>query len=66
MGLKSVATIRTDIDRSPHDVWAVLGDIGGLSKWMLGVETSTVIEDEQVCELPDGTDKAGREGVLAR
>lgn len=42
-----MATIRTDvyIDRTPDDVWSVVGDIGGLSEWMPGVETSSLVEN---------------------
>jgi carbon monoxide dehydrogenase subunit G len=64
---QTMATIRTDvyIDRSPDDVWSVVGDIGGLSKWMPGVETSSLVGDERVCEFPDGTAKLV-ERVLSR
>lgn len=52
-----MATIRTDvyIDRPPDHVWSVVGDIGGLSAWMPGVEKSSLVGDERVCELPDGS-----------
>jgi mxaD protein len=35
----------TDIARSADDVWAVVGDFGGLAGWMPGIETCTVEGD---------------------
>jgi len=52
-----MTTIRADvhIDRTAEDVWNVVGDIGGLSRWMPGLEGSFLAGDERVCELPDGS-----------
>ncbi len=52
-----MTTIRADvyIDRTPDEVWSVVGDIGGLSAWMPGVEASSLVGDERVCEFPNGS-----------
>jgi carbon monoxide dehydrogenase subunit G len=52
-----MATIRADsyIDCSPDEVWSVVGDIGGLSTWMPGVQASALVRDQRVCELSVGS-----------
>src|SRR3546814_11981901 len=33
------------IDRTPDDVWAAIGDFGGIASWMPGIESFTVEDD---------------------
>jgi carbon monoxide dehydrogenase subunit G len=51
-----VATIRADvaIDRTPGEVWDVVVDIGGLWRWMPGVDEASVVGDERVCVIGGG------------
>jgi mxaD protein len=39
------AEVRVTIDRSPDDVWALVGDFGGIAGWMPGVESCEVDGD---------------------
>jgi carbon monoxide dehydrogenase subunit G len=40
-----------DIARSADDVWAVVGDFGGLAKWMPGIESCTLDGDVRMLEM---------------
>ena len=31
---------RIDINRSPEDVWAVVGDVGAISSWLPAIDQS--------------------------
>lgn len=42
------------IDRTPDEVWAVVGDIGGLSRWMPGIDAISLEGDSRVCEVGGG------------
>src|SRR3546814_15296642 len=33
------------IDRTPDDVWAAIGDFGGIASWMHGIDSCTVEDD---------------------
>src|SRR3546814_6521667 len=33
------------IDRTPDDVWAAIGDFGGIASWMPGIDSCTVEDD---------------------
>jgi len=39
------ATVETTIDRPADAVWSVVGDFGGLDRWMPGVESCTLDGD---------------------
>lgn len=39
-----------DIDASADDVWAVIGDFGGIGDWMPGIESCRVEGDDRILE----------------
>jgi carbon monoxide dehydrogenase subunit G len=39
-----------DIDRSPEDVWAVIGDFGGIGGWMPGIESCRVEGENRILD----------------
>jgi carbon monoxide dehydrogenase subunit G len=39
-----------DIDASADDVWAVIGDFGGIGDWMPGVDSCRVEGDDRILE----------------
>ena len=41
-------TARTTIAKSPAEVWALVGEFGGLETWMAGVDACTVEGDVRV------------------
>jgi carbon monoxide dehydrogenase subunit G len=41
----ATGTAEIDIAKSADDVWAVVGDFGGIGGWMPGIETCTVDGD---------------------
>jgi|NGEPerStandDraft_6_1074524.scaffolds.fasta_scaffold68994_3 uncharacterized membrane protein len=43
-------TAEIDIDRSADDVWAVVGDFGGIAGWMTGIETCRVEGESRILE----------------
>ena len=43
-------TAEIDIDRSADDVWAVIGDFGGIAGWMTGIETCRVEGENRILE----------------
>jgi mxaD protein len=45
------ARAEIDIDRSPDDVWAVVGDFGGVGTWMPGVESCHLVGDDRVLKM---------------
>jgi carbon monoxide dehydrogenase subunit G len=40
-----------DIDRSPDDVWALVGQFGGLDEWMPGIDSCRVEGDDRFLEM---------------
>jgi carbon monoxide dehydrogenase subunit G len=40
-----------DIDRSPDDVWAVVGDFGGIAAWMPGLDSCVVDGDDRLLKM---------------
>jgi carbon monoxide dehydrogenase subunit G len=42
------------IERSPDDVWAVLGDLTAVAEWVPGVESARIDRMTRVCRLADG------------
>ncbi len=40
-----------DIKRSPDEVWAVIGDFGGIGDWMPGIESCRVEGDKRILAL---------------
>jgi carbon monoxide dehydrogenase subunit G len=45
------ATNEIDIDRPADDVWAVVGDFGGLAEWMPGIDSCRVDGDDRVLQM---------------
>ena len=45
---------KIDIDATPEQVWAVLGDIGSVDRWIPGVTSVTVDGLARVCSFEDG------------
>ncbi|MCI0543125.1 MAG: SRPBCC family protein [Actinobacteria bacterium] len=43
-----------DIDATPEQVWAVLGDIGAVDRWIPGVTSVAVDGMTRVCTFEDG------------
>lgn len=39
------------IERSPDDVWALIGDFGGLGDWMPGIDSCTLEGDVRKLEM---------------
>jgi mxaD protein len=42
------------INRSPDDVWAVVGDIGAISTWMPAIGQSSFTDGVRECAMEDG------------
>jgi mxaD protein len=42
------------IDKPPEDVWAILGDLGAVSRWVPGVASARVEGTRRVCTLEEG------------
>jgi len=42
------ARAEIDIDRPADEVWAVVGDFGGIANWMPGIESCAVDGDDRV------------------
>jgi carbon monoxide dehydrogenase subunit G len=40
-----------DIDKSADDVWAVIGDFGGIGDWMPGIDSCRVEGDDRILEM---------------
>ena len=40
-----------DIARTTDDVWAVVGDFGGIAKWMPGIESCTLDGDVRTIDM---------------
>jgi carbon monoxide dehydrogenase subunit G len=45
------ATVDIDIKASPDKVWAVVGDFGGLGKWLPGVDSCRQEGDDRFLEM---------------
>ncbi len=43
-------TAAIDIDRSADDVWAVIGDFGGIGGWMPGIDSCRVEGDDRILD----------------
>lgn len=43
-----------DIDRSPDDVWAVVGDIGSISTWLPAIGESSFQDGVRECTMDGG------------
>lgn len=43
-------TARIDIAKPPAEVWALVGEFGGLDTWMAGVDSCTVEDDVRTIE----------------
>jgi carbon monoxide dehydrogenase subunit G len=44
-------TAQIDIDKSPDEVWAVVGDFGGIGAWMPGIDSCSVSGDERTISM---------------
>lgn len=40
-----------DIDRTADEVWAVIGDFGGIGGWMPGIDSCRVEGDDRILEM---------------
>lgn len=40
-----------DIDKPADDVWAVIGDFGGIGDWMPGIDSCRVEGDDRILEM---------------
>ena len=45
------AEAEIDIARKPEEVWAVVGDFGGLDNWLQGVESCRLEGDNRVLSM---------------
>ncbi|HVA02944.1 MAG TPA: SRPBCC family protein [Acidimicrobiales bacterium] len=45
------ARAEIDIDRPADEVWAVVGDFGGIGKWMPGIESCHLDGDDRVLKM---------------
>jgi mxaD protein len=43
-----------DIDRSPDDVWAVVGDVGAISTWLPAIGESSFQDGVRACTMEGG------------
>jgi mxaD protein len=43
-------TAAIEIDKSAEDVWAVVGDFGGIGGWMPGIESCRVEGDDRIID----------------
>ncbi len=50
-GLMASAQASVDIKRSPDEVWAVIGDFGGIGTWMSGIESCRVEGDDRILAM---------------
>jgi carbon monoxide dehydrogenase subunit G len=39
------------IDKDPEQVWDVVGDFGGLSSWMPGIESCALVGDDRILKM---------------
>jgi len=44
-------TAAIDIDKSADEVWAVVGDFGGIDAWMPGIESCRVEGDNRIIDM---------------
>lgn len=51
-----MAIVRAEIhiDRDADRVWEVVGDVGGISRWLPGIEVSSYENGERTCEIGAG------------
>lgn len=49
------------IDRRPDEVWAILGDLGAVTRWVPGVASARMEGMRRICTLEDGGEI--REGI---
>jgi mxaD protein len=42
------------IDRRPEEVWAILGDLGAVTRWVPGVASARMEGMRRICSLEDG------------
>jgi len=46
----AVRTAEIDVDGTPEDVWALIGDFGGIAGWMPGMESCRVEGENRILE----------------
>jgi uncharacterized protein YndB with AHSA1/START domain len=44
------------IDRRPDEVWALLGDLGAVTRWVPGVSAARMEGMRRICEMEDGSE----------
>ena len=42
------------VDRSPEEVWALLGDLAGVTRWVPGVAAARMEGMRRICTMEDG------------
>ena len=42
------------IDRSPEEVWAIVGDLAGVTRWVPGVGTARMEGMRRICTMEEG------------
>jgi carbon monoxide dehydrogenase subunit G len=47
----STATAAIDIAASPDEVWTVIGDFGGIGRWMPGIDSCRLEGDDRILEI---------------
>lgn len=44
------------VDRPPEEVWAILGDLAGVTRWVPGVATARMEGMRRICTMEDGAE----------
>jgi carbon monoxide dehydrogenase subunit G len=44
------------IDRSPEEVWAILGDLAAVTRWVPGVVSTRMEDMRRICTMEDGSE----------
>ncbi len=47
----STARAELTIDKPAADVWAIIGDFGGLASWMPGIESCVIDGDDRILKM---------------
>jgi uncharacterized protein YndB with AHSA1/START domain len=44
------------IDRTPDEVWALLGDLAAVTRWVPGVASARMEDTRRICTMEDGSE----------
>jgi carbon monoxide dehydrogenase subunit G len=44
------------IDRTPQEVWAILGDLAAVTRWVPGVASARMEDMRRICTMEDGSE----------